>query len=105
MEKLFSLKSAAGYLKISQRKLERLVKKGKLPAYKIGGNYLRLKKEDLDNFRIKTPKKETGVVLKNKRDNSIGSLFETAKDFFYFNSFYIISIIIAVIMLIIIFRF
>ncbi len=105
MEKLFNLKTASDYLKISQRKLKRLVKKGRLPAYKIGGSYIRFKKEDLDNFKIKTPEKETRPLLRTKRNNSIAGLFESAKDFFYFNSFYLISIIIAVIMLIILLRF
>jgi excisionase family DNA binding protein len=98
MNKLLSLKAAAECLAISPKKLERLVKKGKLPAYKIGGSYLRFKKEDIESF------KET--VYKKREPLHVKYIFlDTLKDFFYFNSFYIIAVVIAIIMIIIILRF
>lgn len=107
MEKLFNLKSAAEYLKISQRKLEHFVKTGKLPAYKIGGSYLRFKKEDLESFK-ETAYGNRGLAVSNKKDGPLHVkhiFFDAARDFFYFNSFYIIAVIIAIIMVIIILRF
>ncbi|MBM3253304.1 MAG: helix-turn-helix domain-containing protein [Candidatus Omnitrophica bacterium] len=96
-DKLLNLKEAAEYLHISQRRLEKLVRKGKLPAYKIGGSYLRFRKDDIDNFR--------GLSFRKERKYNSYSLLEGIKDFLYFNSFYIISIIIALIMLIVILKF
>ncbi|MFH0839332.1 MAG: helix-turn-helix domain-containing protein [Candidatus Omnitrophota bacterium] len=100
MDKLLTIKDAAAYAHISERKLERLVKKGKIPAYKIGGSYVRFKKEDLDHFRMSFSKKAKPLTHHEKN-----VFFEHLKDFFYFNGFYIISIILAIVMLIIILKF
>ncbi len=107
MSKLLSLKEAAECIDISPKKLERLVKKGKLPAYKIGGSYLRFKKEDLESFK-ETASRNRGFVISNKKNGPSQVkyiFFDAARDFFYFNSFYVIAVIIAIIMIIIILRF
>ena len=50
-EKLLTITEVAHYLGMSEEAVEELVRKGDLPAYKIGENLLRLKKEHVENYR------------------------------------------------------
>ena len=96
MKKFLTHKEAADYLGISENDLGEIVKKGKLPSYKIGGIYTRFKVDELNSFSRKVPKK----FDKGQR----GSRLDRVKDFFYFNDFYIFSFIAIVIILYVIFR-
>lgn len=96
-EKLLTLKEAADYLGLSEDKLRELVSDGAIPAYHVGGVYLRFRKEQLEQIKerlskdsiSKTNLQSEEFTALPKRDNSI---FETIKDFVYFYDFYIISI-------------
>ena len=116
-EKLLNIKEVASHLKISEEEVKRLVDVGVIPAYKIGGTFLRFRKEQLDAImseissaeetnpeRGKAPLNSAGKAthvysdLEHdiKKREPVAMQFdytavERVKDFFYFNDFYIIS--------------
>lgn len=92
-EKLLTKQDAAKLLEMSEEKLESLVASGCLSAYRIGGEFLRFKETELHRY------KNTAL-----RDKQAPTVTEKLKDFFYFNDFYIISILIVLAMLLFIFR-
>lgn len=86
-EKLITVREASQELGVLEKEIIDLANKGIVPSYKIGGEFLRFRREDLVNAR--------GVVKKalNIEDERIGFL-EAIYDFFYFNDFYIVAFII-----------
>ena len=96
MKKFLTFKEAADYLGVPETELQKMVDKGKIPAYKIGGIYTRFALDDLNLYRRKVPNKSSQRQM-------VGAL-ERIKDFFYFNDFYIYSGIAIVIILYFIFR-
>ena len=85
-EQLFNKKEAAAYLKVPEQELTRLVEAKQIPAYKIGGQFLRFKQKDLDHLK-KHP-----------------SLFSRFKDYFYYNDFYIIVALLILVLLALVFK-
>lgn len=94
-----TVRDAAGILGLSEKEIIELAEDGSLPAYKIGGVYLRFKQQQIEEYRKKMkllPRKHTG-----EHKYSPG---EGISDFFYFNDFYIISALIVIFILLIIFQ-
>ena len=129
-EKLLTIKEVAQYLKISEEEAKRLVDIGEIPAYRIGGTFLRFRKEqidaivaEIDEIEEKEPE-HAKPVLDNKgkpthpytelekdikRKEPITrqydyTVVERVVDFFYFNDFYILSSILVVILMYFIFK-
>jgi excisionase family DNA binding protein len=129
-EKLLTIREVAEHLKVSEEEVKRLVDIGEIPAYRIGGSFLRFRKEQLDAIRSeidevedKTPERAKPALDKSGRpthpytdlerdikrkepvvrqyDYTFGERF---KDFFYFNDFYIFSFVIIFILIYLIFR-
>ena len=114
-EKLLTKKEAAKYLNISEKELENLVAKGRLSAYKIGGAFVRFKREHLNAARRKPsvpqlpPKGKAGFKkappatrpVPAQRFQDIG-FSEKVLDFVYFYDFYIISLLIVIALIIVI---
>lgn len=50
-DKLLTAEEVADLLGISEEEMKKLVKNGDLPAYKIGGRYLRFRKEQVEAMR------------------------------------------------------
>jgi len=94
-EHLLNVEEAAKFLGISSKDIEDMVAKGKLPAYKIGGAFLRFRKEHLESLRGHKAK-VADIHVKN------ASLTDRIVDFFYFYSFYIISLLLIAILVIVI---
>ena len=94
-EHLYSLKEAADYLGIGENRLKELVRKRVVPAYKIGGTHLRFRQDQLSiaHSTINEPAREAIYFAKEIHQTG----FEKVKDFFYFNDFYIISLILVII--------
>ena len=117
-EKLLTLKELSYYLGIKEDKVSSLVDEGVITAYKIGGELLRFRKEQVDAVRseieprVKDSDKislnETRIKVKERFKISEGQGQSTAQerlsDFIYFNDFYIVSALIIVILLIVIIR-
>ena len=95
-EHLLNIREAAAYLGIGERSLKELADKGRIPAYKIGGTFLRFKKSQLEVLKAdfaaraqrKPPLREAAPVQAGTLDGF--------KDFLYFNDFYILSVIVII---------
>jgi excisionase family DNA binding protein len=113
-EKLMTLRELSEYLGISEDRLTGLVAEKVIPAYKIGGELLRFRKEQIDAMRkeidarsndpakrkISRSEKISPRKIKSGTDNSV---MDSVRDFFYFNDFYIIAAVIAGVLLAVIF--
>ncbi len=85
--KLLTIREVAGYLNITEKEVIDLAEAGNIPAYKVGGVYLRFKKEQLDQIRHRIKPNQSLVSIE-------GTFFERAKDFIYHNDFYLLSLIV-----------
>ncbi len=83
MNNMLTLEEVKNYLSLPQDDLEKLIESGRLNAYKIGGSYIRFRKEEvLDLKQGGNPANqamETGLLSK-------------AADFWRFNNFYVLSL-------------
>ncbi|HNV86215.1 MAG TPA: helix-turn-helix domain-containing protein [Candidatus Omnitrophota bacterium] len=80
---MLTLKEVMKHLELDQSEVERLVKKGRLDAYKIGGAYLRFKKT-----QVVTLRKQLGT-----KAGFSPTLFSRIRDFWVFNRVYLFSIL------------
>ena len=114
-EKLMTLRELSEYLGVPEDILTRLVEDRVIPAYKIGGELLRFRKEQIDAMRREIdsrvgsdpgPRERPGreKVEVSPVPGSGNSFLESIQDFLYFNDFYIFSAVIVGILLAIIFR-
>lgn len=104
-EKLISLHDAADILELSEEELRRLVAEGKIPAYKIGGEYLRFRKSQVEvlRSRIRILKHQSVPILdirpaQKAETRARYSRFDRIRDFLYFNDFYILAFILIVLL-------
>ena len=102
-EKLLTLKELAEYLGKSESEVKPLVDSGVIPAYRIGGSFLRFRKDQIDaikneivakNFQVSAvaEKIEVRVTRMERSLESANSVGDKLLDFLYFNDFYIVSI-------------
>ena len=96
MDNLLSREEVKQYLEVEDPDLEKLIEKGKLHAYKIGGEYLRFRKEEI-------------LILKqeshsDKKARLSLPWFVRLHNFWRFNNFYILSLIFIVVLLLIVVR-
>lgn len=129
-EKLLSIREVAEYLKISEEEVKRLVDIGEIPAYRIGGTFLRFRKEQIDAIRNEIDEVEekepehakpvlddrgkpthhlTDLEREVKRREPTTrqydySFAEKIKDFIYFNDFYVLSFAAIGVLLFLIFK-
>ena len=86
MNNMLTLEEVKSYLEVEQQEIEKYIGQGKLHAYKIGGTYLRFRKEEVLNLRY-----ELAPAAKKKKPRAgFGS---RVYDFWRFNNFYIISLV------------
>lgn len=87
MNNMLTIEEVKRFLEVEQEEVEGYLKQGKLRAYKIGGTYIRFRKEEVINLRyeIKPPRAQLP-----KKPTFLGRLWE----FWRFNNFYILSILI-----------
>ena len=98
-EKLLTIRDVSLILGISEKEVIELAEQGQIPAYKIGGVYLRFKRQQIDEFRRRFKPSLIRKISPEKH-----SAKERINDFFYFNDFYILSILLILLILIIIFK-
>jgi excisionase family DNA binding protein len=91
-----TVREASQILGVSEGKLMSLVDEKKLQAYKIAGQYLRLKREDV--ARIKS----SGLV-ESETIKFAYTFQERFRDFLIYNDFYLTSLVIILALLYIIF--
>ena len=103
-EDYLSLKEAAQLLEISEVELRGLVQKHQIPSHNMAGVFLRLKKKELEELKIKWrierelfPKRDK--YFSHKTIVTKAGFFEKIRDFWYFNDFYILCSILIVLLL------
>ena len=79
-----SVRETAQLLSVSEKKVMDLVDEEKLQAYKIAGQFLRLKKSEVMNLR------SAGSITQETSQLQY-TPSEKIKDFLYFNDFYLLS--------------
>lgn len=95
---LLNLKEAAEFLDISEEEMEHFVADGRIPAYKIGGEFIRFKKDELEALRarIKIIRRQAvpieKITLSGAQGNSLRYTFwDRLRNFFELNDFYILA--------------
>ncbi len=93
---LLTEEEVQNYLGVDRSHIERLMKRGKLTAFRVGGSYLRFRKEEV--IALKAGKRFVPAEQMGRR-----SWLDRARDFWKFYSFYVLSsILIALAVLLII---
>lgn len=99
-EKLITLREAARLLSIPPEEVEKWVREGRLPAFQIGGEFLRFRREEIERFkreRIQLPQQEIPPQTEGRGEHY--GFVDGIKDFFYFNDFYLICLLLALLAL------
>ena len=96
MDNLLSREEVRHYLELEEVDLEKFIEKGKLHAYKIGGTYLRFRKEE-----VLTLKQE---FQSGKKSKSPLPWYAKLLDFWRFNNFYILSLLFILVLFLIVVR-
>lgn len=97
-EKLLTVRDVSIILGVSEKEVLDLAESGAIPAYKIAGVYLRFKKEQVHEYR-KSVKPHGGRHVSEKY-----SFKDRINDFLYFNDFYILSVLLVFLLLLVILR-
>jgi len=91
-----SVRETSQILAITEKKVMNLIEAGKLQAYRIADKFLRLKRSEVLDLR------NTGKIT--KENNQIAYTFtEHVQDFFYYNNFYMLSLMLILVLFYIIF--
>jgi excisionase family DNA binding protein len=98
-EKLLTIRDVSLFLGVSEKEVMDLAESGKLPAYKIGGVYLRFKRAQVEEF-----KKTRLPAAQHTQTPQKDTLKDQLSDFLYFNDFYILSFLLILLILVLIFR-
>ena len=88
MSNMLSIEEVKEVLDIEQKELENFLEQGKIHAYRIGGTYIRFRKEEIESFRYEIRPRKS---LAPPKRNFLSSVY----DFWRFNNFYIVSIVLA----------
>ena len=94
-EKLLTLEEASRQFGIPADDVEAMVRSGKLPAFRLGGSLLRIKLQDLQGLKRPAPDLRKMDPPGEKKDQ--------LSDFFYFNDFYLIALLVILTLLALIF--
>ena len=98
-EKLLTVRDVSIILGTSEKEVVELAESGAIPAYKVGGVYLRFKHSQVMEF------KKSHHLFSAKPDTSHSYSFgDRLSDFFYFNDFYVLAGLIILILLVLILR-
>jgi len=88
MEKLWTTSEVARFLGINDIDVERLVQQGKLTGYKLGGQFLRFRPDQVKTLKstIRFRRRTTVSAAPSER-----SWPQQVREFFYFYDFYLVS--------------
>ena len=82
-----TVRETAQVLGVSEKKVMDLIEAGQLLAYRIADQFLRLKRNEVTQVRL------SGQVQSEQVQHGY-SFSEKVKDFFYFNDFYLFSLLV-----------
>ena len=91
-----TVRESAQILAVSEKKVMDLIEGGNLQAYKIADQFLRLKRNEVMNML------STGQVVSENVAHAYTPQ-ERLRDFFYYNDFYLVALLVIGILLYIIF--
>ena len=81
-EKLLTLEEAARRLGVAPDDVEQMIQQGRLASFRLGGHLLRVRLGDVERW-VATPKRVGS-----------GRRWDRVLDFFYFNDFYLVALLI-----------
>ena len=87
MEKLWTMGEVASFLGIEEAEVERLVQEGRLTGYKLGGQFLRFRPDQVESLKG-TLQFPAGTRPKARRRLP---WFTDMREFLYFYDFYVVS--------------
>ena len=88
MEKLWTTAEVAKYLGIAELDVEELVRQGQLTGYKLGGQFLRFRPDQVEALKGKLRfRAHPGSAVTRRRDPWLTRF----RDFVYFYDFYLMS--------------
>lgn len=103
-EDYLSFKEASSMLEISEEELRALVKKHQIPTHNVAGAFLRLKRKEVEELKIKWrierelfPK--PAKTFQHQSTVKKAGLGSRLADFWYFNDFYILCSVLIVLLL------
>lgn len=94
-EKFINIRETAEILGLTEKQVIDLSGEGKIPAYKIGGEFLRFRLDQIQTLKDR---------FRPEGFESKQNFKEQLLDFFYFNDFYILTLIIILVVLFFIFK-
>jgi len=92
-EKMLTVRDVSMILNISEKDVLDLAENGSIDGYKVGGVYLRFKKEQVEQYK----KNHLHMHPKTIKPEPIG-LKSWLQDFLYFNDFYVIAAILIILL-------
>ncbi|MDD5254905.1 MAG: helix-turn-helix domain-containing protein [Candidatus Omnitrophica bacterium] len=95
-DKLLTIRDVSLLLGLSEKEVVDLSQTGVIPAYKVGGVFLRFKRQQVEDF-MKTFSSKRKVAEKD-------TLFVRFQDFFYFHDFYVLSALLIFLLLVVILK-
>jgi len=98
-EKMLTVRDVSIILGISEKDVLDLAETGTIPGYKVGGVYLRFKKEQVEQYK----KNHGHLHPKAVKIEPVG-VKSRIQDFLYFNDFYIFALIFIIILGYLLFR-
>jgi len=117
-EKLLTLEEAAKRLQCPAQDLERFIQSGRLPVFRLGGDLVRVRLQDVETLRGGTVTRNNTPPIHPEAVSAQGgsrqrivaggerravSLWERMADFVYFNDFYMVALLIILTLLALIF--
>ena len=88
MEKLWTTAEAAQYLGVNEIDVEGLVREGVLTGYKLGGQYLRFRPDQVQGLKGKVRFRRNTMTATFRRPDRLSWKM---REFVYFYDFYLIS--------------
>ncbi len=98
MNNMLTIEEVKNFLEVDQSELEKYLKQGKIKAYKIGGTYVRLREQEVMIVLY-------GLVPRKIKPGTQVSLGARLGDFWHYNNFYIISLLLAMIVVFFVVRY
>ncbi|HEX9780314.1 MAG TPA: excisionase family DNA-binding protein [bacterium] len=86
MEKLWTTAEVASYLGVGHDQVEALVREGKLTAYKLGGQFLRFRPDQVEALQAML---RIDPAARRKASHPAESRLDRLRDFVYFHDFYL----------------
>ena len=87
MEKLWTTSEVARFLGITEDDVEHLVRDGALTAYKLGGQFLRFRPDQVEALKGRVARRPVQAVAARSRP----TWADRCREFVYFYDFYLVS--------------